>query len=121
MNRYLKMCLNWKVAAALAAAVAAVWVFAPKVAVGVAPLLLIAVCPLSMLLMMATMRGGHQDTSPDHPGGLDTAPSERRLAELKSQMSEVQARQDSLANEIRRLEDRRQEVEGGSEQSRLNR
>lgn len=60
----MKMCLNWKVAAALAAVGVAVWVFAPGLVAGLLPLLAVAVCPLSMLLMMKGMSSiGSQSSS----------------------------------------------------------
>lgn len=48
-----RFCLNWQVVAALATAAVALWVLAPNL-VGVAvPLLLLAACPISMLVMMS--------------------------------------------------------------------
>lgn len=45
-------CLNWKVMAALAAAGVGLYAFAPELAAAALPLLIVAACPLSMLLMM---------------------------------------------------------------------
>jgi hypothetical protein len=53
----LKHCFNPKVLAALAAIAVAVFIFAPQAAIAVLPFLLIAACPLSMILMMKTMNG----------------------------------------------------------------
>lgn len=53
-----KMCLNWKVLAGLAAVGISVAVVAPQAALALLPLLLLAACPLSMLLMAGMgMRG----------------------------------------------------------------
>jgi L-asparagine transporter-like permease len=47
-------CLNWKVIGALAAVGVGIYLVAPGVAAA-GPLLVLAVCPLSMLLMMRAM------------------------------------------------------------------
>lgn len=52
------MCLNKKVIAAVLAAGAVVYLLAPQRIGAVAPLLIFAVCPVSMLLMMRAMSGG---------------------------------------------------------------
>lgn len=46
------MCFDWRALAGLAAVGVGIAVFAPKLALGALPLLLLAACPLSMLLMM---------------------------------------------------------------------
>ena len=57
------MCLNKKVIAGLAAVGVGVLLFAPN-AIGAAwPLLFLAVCPLSMILMMRTMSNGDRSCS----------------------------------------------------------
>jgi hypothetical protein len=48
-------CVNWKVVGALAALGLGIYVVAPGVAAAAVPLLVLAVCPLSMLLMMWAM------------------------------------------------------------------
>jgi hypothetical protein len=55
--KMIKMCLNWKVLAALAAVGAGVFAVAPNLALAALPILLVAVCPLSMLFMMKGMQG----------------------------------------------------------------
>lgn len=57
MRHALGKCFNWKVLAALAAAGALLFLLAPGFALAALPLLLLAVCPLSMLLMAFVMRG----------------------------------------------------------------
>lgn len=57
MDRMLKMCMNWKVIGGLALVGVGVWAVAPHLLIGAFPLLLIAVCPLSMLLMMKGISG----------------------------------------------------------------
>ena len=53
----LKRCLNPKVIALLVAGGVIAWVAFPGAISRIAPLLLVAACPLSMLLMMGSMRG----------------------------------------------------------------
>ena len=53
------ICLNPKVIAGLIVVAVAVFIFIPEIAIGVLPLLLIAACPLSMLLMGGAMMRGH--------------------------------------------------------------
>ena len=53
----LKGCLNWKVLAGLGVMGAVIWIMAPGAVAAVLPVLLVLVCPLSMLLMMGGMGG----------------------------------------------------------------
>ncbi len=52
-----RMCLNWKMLGALAAVGAGIWILAPGAVAAALPLLLLAACPLSMLVMMFGMKG----------------------------------------------------------------
>jgi drug/metabolite transporter (DMT)-like permease len=52
------MCRNWKLWAAIAVVVAGVALFAPGGFGAVAPVLLVAACPLAMVLMGVGMIGG---------------------------------------------------------------
>lgn len=56
----LKKCFNPKVLLGLAVVALAVAVFAPKALVVALPLLIIAACPLSMILMMGMMSHKNQ-------------------------------------------------------------
>ncbi len=53
----MKMCLNWKVLAGLAALGVGIYLVAPELASAALPYLVLAICPISMLLMMAMNRG----------------------------------------------------------------
>lgn len=65
----LKMCFNWKVLTGLGAVGLAIWVVAPGAALAALPLLLILVCPLSMVLMMGMMgRGTGEHLAAGAPG-----------------------------------------------------
>jgi hypothetical protein len=95
--KMLKMCLNPKVLAVLAAAGVGVYLFAPGLLAEVVPILLLAVCPLSMLLMMWAMQqsqGQGQQSPQDTDGGLTR---EERIAQLRTHQA-------ALADRIRELE-----------------
>ncbi len=95
-----KMCLDWRVIAGLAAVALGVWVLAPDLVGTALPLLLLAACPLSMLVMVPLMmrgtRAGRRDAAP-HQATRDSRTRDERLAELKAQ-------QDAITREIGRLE-----------------
>jgi len=106
------MCFNWKVIAGLAGVGLAVWVVAPNLVGAALPLLLVAACPLSMLLMGRGMAGGQcstptQQSAPperaSQPVGLRLT-REEQLAELKAQLTILQTRQQAIAREIAELE-----------------
>lgn len=59
----LGMCINWRVVALLAAVGLSVWIIAPSLIWVALPLLLVAVCPLSMLLLLR----GRRDYKLDEP------------------------------------------------------
>ena len=54
----MKMCINWRIVGALSLVALAVFAVAPNLLGAALPLLVLAACPLSMLLMMRAMQGG---------------------------------------------------------------
>lgn len=106
------MCMNWKVLAGLAAVGLGVWIVAPELAGAALPLLLIAACPLSMLLMGRGMMGGQcstptQQAAPPERTGQPVAVQltrDEQLAEVKSQLTILEVRQQAIAREIAELE-----------------
>ena len=93
----LKMCLNWKVLAGLAAVGVGIYLVAPDLMLAALPILLLAACPLSMLLMMWSMQhtpGQGQQTSQEPDGELT---HEERIAQLRTQQA-------ALADQIGALE-----------------
>ncbi len=93
----LRMCLNWKVLAGLATVGAGVYVLAPQLMAEALPVLLLAACPLSMLLMMWSMqrtRGQDERTTEETNDGMTR---EERIARLRAQQA-------ALADRIGELE-----------------
>jgi hypothetical protein len=79
------MCINWKVVAGLAAAAGAVLFIQPTWFPTLGPILLIAACPISMLLMLRTSRGDSSASAP--PGRNDEVDSLRaEIVQLRQQV-----------------------------------
>lgn len=106
------MCFNWRVLAGLGAVGVGIFLFAPELAAAALPLLLLAACPISMLLMMKGMQGmgrehGNQSTAPDEqmPRAPDAGPTrEEQLAQLKAQLQRVNEQQAAIARQVEQLE-----------------
>ena len=93
----LKMCLNWKVIAGLALVGVALFVYAPGLAAGALPFLVLAICPLSMIFMMKAMNGGMGGDSKSGEGCAMSGQKqpegrEGQLAQLKSQQQELSSK-----------------------------
>jgi hypothetical protein len=94
--KMLKMCLNPKVLAGLAAVGVGIYLVAPDLVLAALPILLLAACPLSMLLMMWAMRGGpseDQQASQEADAGLTR---EEHLTRLRWQQAALADRIDEL-------------------------
>lgn len=84
------MCFDKRVIAALAATALAIFLFAPNIFGAALPLLVIAACPLSMLLMMRTMSGSKEGSS--CPMGNPTTSSEDdEIAELRAEVERLRS------------------------------
>lgn len=95
--KMLKMCLNWKVLLGLAAVGVGIYLVAPSLVLAALPILLLAACPLSMLLMMWGMQHtqGQGQQPPQEPDlGLTR---EERITQLRTQQA-------ALADQIGALE-----------------
>ncbi len=91
----LRMCLNKKVLLALGAVAVGVLLFAPRLFGAALPILLLAVCPLSMLLMMKAMSGGGEQ--PPQPGAGEPA----SVAELEERLERLRAQQTASEDQVR--------------------
>jgi hypothetical protein len=95
--KMLKMCLNPKVLAGLGVVGVGIYLFATGLLAEAVPILLLAVCPLSMLLMMWAMQstpGHNQLTIQESDAGLTRG----------EQMARLRAEQAALADRIGELE-----------------
>ena len=81
-----QLCLNPKVVVALIAIAIGVFVFAPDLVSRVIPLLLLAACPLSMLLMGGAMMRSHHQTN-----DARIPPQAAPLDEVASLQAEVES------------------------------
>jgi hypothetical protein len=93
------MCLNWKVLTSLAAVGVGVYLFAPGLLAEAIPILLLAACSLSMLLMMLAMQhaqGQEQQTPQETDVGLTP---EERIARLREQQAALTDRIGELERE----------------------
>jgi Protein of unknown function (DUF2933) len=95
----LKSCLNPKVLVGLGGAAVAIYLIAPNLIAAALPILLLAACPLSMLLMMWAMQqsqGQGQQTAQDTDAGLTR---EERIAQLRAQQAALDDRIGELERE----------------------
>ena len=86
-------CLNWKVIAALAGVGVVIYALAPGLAAAAVPLLVLAVCPLSMLLMMRAMGSMGSCARQRDTGDGDEVT--RLRAEVEALQAERQSRQEA--------------------------
>lgn len=85
------MNLYMKVAAGLAAVGLALYLVAPNVAYAALPLLILAACPLSMVLMMKMMSGGKKEEPAPEPAGSGGAHDSDELAGLRTEVDRLRA------------------------------
>ena len=94
-----QMCLNWKALLGLAVVGLAIWVVAPQLVLAALPLLLVVVCPLSMLVMIGRMRGGQPAQANEFPAEGRTR--DEQGAELRARLL---AEQEVIARQIAEIE-----------------
>ncbi len=107
----LKCCLNRKVIAGLAVVAVAVLAVDPHLFSRIFPLLLFAICPLSMLLMMRAMSGskasGGMSSCSSMPNGPAAQPSatstpDGEVARLRAEVDQLRAERSWTRIESRR-------------------
>lgn len=77
----MQICINKRVLVALAVVAVAVFALSPRLLGAVAPVLIMAACPLSMLLLMSRMSNREHD-----PEGGD-----RQVVELEEEVNRLKA------------------------------
>jgi hypothetical protein len=95
----LRACYDWRVLTGLAALAIAVYVLAPGLIAPVLPLLFVAACPLSMVLMMKVMTG--QQASVEPPA--DQVSGDHAAA-LRHELADLARRQEQVSRELRAME-----------------
>lgn len=112
----LGICFDWRVLVALFAIGIVVTVTMPQLALSVLPLLLLAACPISMILMMSMMNRTDQRPKPNSShldlGNLSVDSSfdrDEQLAQLQEHLYYLQTQQDLIARQIRTLEQSEQQ------------
>ncbi len=83
------MCINKKVIAGLVAAGVIVYLVAPGAIGAALPLLILAICPLSMIVMMRVMSGGKSKS--DAPDQSESS----EVAELRAEVERLRVEQGS--------------------------
>lgn len=84
----MKMCWNKNVIIGLVAVAMAVYFLAPGSIGAALPVLLLAACPLSMVLMMRAMAGDRSTTTNAAGGAVDNSTSEE-VARLRAEVAEL--------------------------------
>lgn len=119
MMKAFGMCLNWKVIGGLAALLAGIFLFAPQLALAALPFAFLAVCPLSMMLMMGGMNRMNGNASTAGMEGSSCATDRKpvpaqpvpavgraeQVAQLRAQLEEVRARQAAIAGQLASLDE----------------
>lgn len=88
-------CLNWKVIAALAAVGLGLYALAPGLAAAAVPVLVLAACPLSMLVMMRLMGPMGSCKTADDARGTD----DDEVAQLRADMAALRAERERRSEE----------------------
>ena len=104
MDKMLRACLNWKVIGGLVVAGVGTWLVAPNLLAAAFPVLLLAVCPLSMVFMMRGMQGEHGSNSKGADQESRVAPS----SDLDR--GELQAMKEEIDRKIQALESAKPET-----------
>lgn len=87
----LKCCINPKVIAGLVVVGAGVYAFAPQAFAAALPLLVFAICPLSMVLMMGMMMGGNKESGSSGSSGQQmAAPEGSHVESLQARVAELE-------------------------------
>lgn len=92
---FMKCCFNKKVLIGAGVVALALLVISPGTALAALPVLIIAVCPLSMLLMMRTMQSGTESHTADTQHDTERA---AEIASLREEINVLKARRQLAQN-----------------------
>ena len=99
MVKLFGMCFNWKVLVALALVGIGIWVVAPNAILKALPFLVLAACPLTMLLMALGMKRVMGGARQDSPASHEDSPQPAQVARAE-RLAELEAKQAGLQREI---------------------
>lgn len=100
MMNILRACYDWRVISALVAVGGGILLFAPGLIGAALPLLIVAACPLSMMLMMKTMGNGNEQNA----AAAAAAQPVDRAEQLRAELAASRREQQRLARELEDLE-----------------
>ncbi|MEO6714411.1 MAG: DUF2933 domain-containing protein [Mycobacteriales bacterium] len=89
----MKLCFDRRVVIALTVVGVGALAFSPALAVSLLPLLIVAVCPLSMLFMMRGMSSGGHCTTGTGPGAEDKQLSQQATSDVQAELRELKEQQ----------------------------
>jgi len=110
----LRCCLNPRVIAGLAVVALGIWLLTPGMGARALPLLITAICPLSMAAMVWGMvrgQGAAHCAAPHAQEGAGVAPLRtggtpaEQLADLRAHLARVQEQREGISSALARLED----------------
>lgn len=85
------MCLNRKVLTGAGMVALGVLLFAPRMFGDVLPLLMVAICPLSMLLMMRAMSGSGNRCQTGEGAGQPAADTDAEIVRMQAEIDRLRA------------------------------
>ncbi len=91
MSKLLGMCLDRRVLGGLAVVGVGIWLYAPQLVGAALPVLVVLICPLSMLVMAWTMRGSMGTPASSVSPAERLAELERQQARLNAEIARVRA------------------------------
>lgn len=112
MDKMLRACLNWKVIGSLTVLGFGLWSVAPNLLVTGLPLLLLAACPLSMMLMMRGMKNAHGSDHAEAGQETGVAPS-TDLDPMKLEAMKLEAMKAEIDQRIQALKSAEPEPPAG--------
>lgn len=106
LYRLIECCINWRVVAGLGVVGIALFLLAPKLALASLPVLVVLVCPISMLFMMRSMGNMNMGASKPTNSTLEHLTHEQQMQLLEDQLQRVQSQQQAIRSQLPGLEGR---------------
>ena len=104
MSKVLGMCFDWRVLGGLALLGLGIWLYAPQLLGAALPLLIVLICPLSMVVMAWMMRGSMGMQASQHSATERLAALEQEQARLNAEIARARAELAAPAQPAERAE-----------------